>query len=192
MNTSLKIVQEQLSESARTKDLIRDTLSEKIVAAADVIINSLRNGGKVLVCGNGGSAADSQHFVAEMIGRFLRERAPIPFIALATNTSTITAIGNDYAFDNIFLRQVEALGQAGDVLVGISTSGNSGNVVAAFEKAKDKGMTTVALIGSGGKMAEMANHVLGVPVKATPRIQEGHITIIHILCDLVEQAMIEK
>lgn len=192
MNSTLESIRQQLSESAKTKELIRDTLSEKIVKVAEVIINSLKNGGKVMVCGNGGSAADSQHFAAEMIGRFLRERVPIPFIALTTNSSSITAIGNDYTYEDIFVRQVEALGRKGDVLVGISTSGNSGNVISAFKKASEKGITTVALIGSGGKMAEMPDHVLGVPIKMTPRIQEGHITIIHILCDLIEQAMMEK
>ena len=192
MNSTLESIRQQLSESAKTKELIRDTLSEKIIKVAEVIINSLKNGGKVMVCGNGGSAADSQHFAAEMIGRFLRERAPIPFIALTTNSSSITAISNDYAYEDIFVHQVEALGRKGDVLVGISTSGNSGNVISAFKKASEKGITTVALIGSGGKMAEMADHVLGVPIKMTPRIQEGHITIIHILCDLIEQAMMEK
>jgi D-sedoheptulose 7-phosphate isomerase len=192
MNSLLKTVQNQLSESARTKKLIRDTMSQNIVTAANVIITCLRSGGKVLVCGNGGSAADSQHFAAEMIGRFLREREPISFIALTTNTSTITAIGNDYTFDKIFLRQIEALGQSGDILFGISTSGNSGNVIEAFKKAKEKNMITIALLGSGGKMAEMADHVLSVPVKATPRIQEGHITIIHILCDLIESAMFKN
>lgn len=192
MNSTLESIRQQLSESAKTKELIRDTLAEKIVNVAEVIINSLKNGGKVMVCGNGGSAADSQHFAAEMIGRFLRERVPIPFIALTTNSSSITAIGNDYTYEDIFVRQVEALGRKGDVLVGISTSGNSGNVISAFKKASEKGITTVALIGSGGKMAEMPDHVLGVPIKMTPRIQEGHITIIHILCDLIEQAMMEK
>ena len=186
-----EIISEQLNESARIKELIRDTQTEQIGKVAEVIIQTIQKGGKVLVCGNGGSAADSQHFVAEMVCRYLRERAPIPFIALTTNSSVLTATGNDYHFEKIFVRQVQAIGRVGDILFGISTSGNSQNVLQAFNKAKELGMTTVALTGNNGQLAEIGDYSISVNSKETPRIQEGHITIIHILCDLIESAVVE-
>lgn len=166
-----------------------DTLSDGISKAAQLITDSLSAGNKILVCGNGGSAADSQHFACEMVGRFKMERKPIPVIALTTDTSIITAWANDYSFDTVFERQIEALGKSGDVLFGISTSGNSKNVLFAMRKAKKLGLRTIGLLGSGGgRIKEFSDIALIVPSKETPRIQESHITIIHIICELVETA----
>lgn len=156
-------------------------------AAALAMAAAMRAGRKLLWCGNGGSAGDSQHLAAEMVGRFRRERRALPSIALTTNTSILTAIGNDYGYDVVFSRQVEALGAAGDVLVGISTSGNSRNVVLALEKARAMGLVTVALTGAGGgRMAEFADHLFAVNCRDTARIQEAHILAGHMLCDWVE------
>lgn len=171
---------------------------EQVVApmAADValcaqqICHALQNGNKVLVMGNGGSAADAQHFAAELVGRFLKNRAALPAVALTTDSSILTAVGNDFGFDQIFARQVEALGQRGDVVIGISTSGHSANVLAAMEVARSQGCTTVALVGrDGGPIAHQADLSLIVGVDETPRIQEAHLTLIHILCDLIEAEM---
>jgi D-sedoheptulose 7-phosphate isomerase len=154
---------------------------------ATVMTDTIRDGGKILWCGNGGSAADSQHLAAELVGRFRKERAAIPSIALNANTSILTAVGNDYGFEYVFSRQVEALGSPGDLLVGISTSGNSSNVINAIEAARSRDMTTVALTGAGGgKMGEIAQHLFAVPSRDTARIQEMHIMIGHALCDWVE------
>ena len=156
-----------------------------IVAAAVLIEECLRAGGKLLFCGNGGSAADSQHLVAEFVGRFLLERR-----ALTANTSILTAIGNDYSFDIVFSRQVEALGRPGDVVVGISTSGNSPNVIAAMKKATELGMKTICLAGKdGGTLAKCVDIPLVVASKSTARIQECHIAIGHVICELVETSL---
>jgi len=166
-------------------------LQEKIVEAAGVIVQSLRQGGKVLVMGNGGSAADAQHLAAEFVGRFLRERQGLAAIALTTDSSILTAVGNDYGYDAVFSRQVEALAVQGDVVIGISTSGNSRNVIRALEKAKAIGCTTIGLTGGeGGALAGAVDYSLVVPVPETPRVQEGHILMIHILCDLVEKEFV--
>jgi D-sedoheptulose 7-phosphate isomerase len=151
------------------------------------IVAAYRAGGKVVLCGNGGSAADAQHIAAEMVGRFLLERAPLPAIALSTNTSSVTAIANDYAFADVFRRQVEAFVSAGDVLVGISTSGNSENVIVACDAARRRGAVTVGLTGEGGgRLADVVDRCLRIPTRSIPRIQEGHIAIGHILCEIVE------
>ncbi len=151
---------------------------------------ALGGSGKVLLFGNGGSAADSQHIAAELMGRFARERRALPAIALTVNTSNLTAISNDYSYEEVFARQIEALGRPGDVAVGISTSGNSPNVVKALERAKAAGLVTQALTGQrGGKCAEVADLALRAPSNDTPRIQELHITVGHIVCDLVEEAL---
>jgi D-sedoheptulose 7-phosphate isomerase len=156
------------------------------------MVEVLVAGGKVLWCGNGGSAADAQHLAAEFVGRFQRERRGLASIALTTDSSVLTSIANDYGFNAIFRRQVEALGRPGDALVGISTSGNSANVCAALEEARALGLYTVALTGgSGGRMAEFADALLCVPSKVTARVQEAHIFCGHVLCDLVETAMQE-
>jgi D-sedoheptulose 7-phosphate isomerase len=148
---------------------------------------ALRGGGKILWCGNGGSAADSQHLAAELVGRFRRERRGLASISLTTDTSILTCVANDFGYDSVFSRQVEAIGRPGDLLVALSTSGNSRNVVAALEAARSKGLTTVALTGKGGgKMAQLADHVLSVESTDTARIQEVHILAGHMLCDWVE------
>jgi D-sedoheptulose 7-phosphate isomerase len=151
---------------------------------------AMLNGKKILWCGNGGSAADSQHMAAELVGRFLRERRGLPSIALTTNTSILTAIGNDYGYELVFRRQVEALCVPGDVVVGISTSGNSRNVCLALEKAREIGAYTVAFTGkNGGELARVADETLQIPSTETPRIQEGHILCGHMLCDYIEQSL---
>ncbi len=163
-------------------------LAGGIRQAARLIADAYRNGSKLLVMGNGGSAADAQHLAAEMVGRFRLERKGLPAVALTTDSSILTAVGNDYGFDTVFRRQVEALAMPGDVVFGISTSGSSENVAAALGLARELGCVTVGLLGrDGGPIREMVDLDLTVPGMDTPRIQEGHITIIHILCELVEQ-----
>jgi D-sedoheptulose 7-phosphate isomerase len=177
-----------VNESIKVKESIVAGLVKDIEEAAKAIIWSLKGGGKVLVFGNGGSAADSQHFAAELVGRFKRERRPYGAIALSTDTSALTAIANDYGYEASFSRQVEALGQKGDVAFGISTSGNSKNVIAAIRKAREMGMKTVCLLGNdGGALKKQCDVAIAVPSKDTPRIQESHITIIHILCELIDE-----
>ena len=157
---------------------------------ASQMSNALIKGKKILWCGNGGSAADSQHLAAELVGRFLVERRALPSIALSVNTSVLTAIGNDYGFDHVFERQVEALCVSGDVVVGISTSGNSANVCLALEKAREIGAFTVAFTGEGGgRLAQIAHETLRIPSSETPRIQEGHILCGHMLCDYIERQL---
>jgi D-sedoheptulose 7-phosphate isomerase len=160
---------------------------EQIAASAVIIKNSLKNGKKVLFCGNGGSAADSQHLAAEFVGRFQKERVGLPAIALTVDTSILTAVANDYGYDTVFARQVQALGNDGDVLVGLSTSGNSKNVLAAIDVAKAKGMQCIGLTAQGGgKMAEVCDICMSVPGPITARAQEIHILIGHILCELMD------
>jgi len=180
----------QLAEHVALIRKIEDTLTEEIAAAVVMLQAALKAGNKLLVMGNGGSAADAQHFAAEIIGRFKLERPALPAIALTTDSSILTAIGNDYGFDAVFSRQVEGLGRAGDVVFGISTSGNSPNVFAALSRARDLGCKTVALTGrDGGTLKTVADISIIVPSYDTPRIQEGHVTIIHILCDLLEKRL---
>lgn len=162
-------------------------LFPKVEQAAQIIKKALSSGKKVLVCGNGGSAADAQHFAAELVGRFEKERKGLPAIALTTDASILTAVGNDYGFGRIFERQVEALGSEGDVLLVLSTSGNSENILIALKKANEKGMKTVSLLGKGGGKAKgIATLEMVVPSESTPRIQEMHGLIIHILCGLLD------
>ena len=158
--------------------------------AAEAMIAALRGGGRILACGNGGSAADAQHFAAELVGRFERERAPLAAIALTTDTSIVTAVANDYDFSRVFSRQVEALGRPGDVILGISTSGGSANVVSAFEAAKAGGLKTVALTGrDGGAVGAAADIHVNVPDASTARVQEVHRTMLHAMCALVEREL---
>lgn len=165
-------------------------LADKIAAVVDLVAEALEKGRKLLVMGNGGSAADAQHFAAEIVGRFKLERRALPAIALSTDTSILTAVGNDYGFDLVFRRQVEALAQAGDVVVGISTSGSSQNVYGALLLAGEMGCRTIGLLGrDGGTIAGIVDIPLTVPVQDTPRVQEAHITIIHIICELVERRL---
>ena len=166
-------------------------LRPAIEAVAAGLAERLRQGGKVLVCGNGGSAADAQHFAAELVNRFQRERRPYAAIALTTDSSVLTSIANDYSFEQVFSKQVEALGRPGDVLLAISTSGNAGNVCRAAEAAKAAGLWTVAMCGGkGGALAPLADEVLSVACTGvTARIQEGHAMIIHALCELIEELL---
>ncbi|MDY0211513.1 MAG: D-sedoheptulose 7-phosphate isomerase [Desulfuromonadaceae bacterium] len=165
-------------------------MAPQIERCALLLCRSFRAGGKVLVMGNGGSAADAQHLAAELVGRFMKNRAALPAVALTTDTSVITAVANDFGYDEVFRRQVEALARPEDVVIGISTSGNSTNVLRALELARASGCSVVTLSGrDGGKMAAFADLCLNVAVEETPRIQEVHLSIIHILCDLVEQQM---
>jgi D-sedoheptulose 7-phosphate isomerase len=162
-----------------------------IAAVAESIVKAMQQEGKLLLFGNGGSAADAQHIAAEFVGRFAIERAALPAFALSVNTSCLTAIGNDYGFDQVFARQIEAFGKAGDVAVGISTSGNSPNVLLGLAKAKEIGLTTVALTGdSGGNMKNDADYCICAPSSETPRIQECHILIGHAIAELVEKAIV--
>ena len=178
-----------IKESIEAKELLKKD-ADTIAGIARTIINSVKKGGKVIIFGNGGSAADSQHIAAELMGRFKKERAPIPAIALTTNTSSLTAIGNDYGYDVTFSRQLEGIAKPEDVAIGISTSGNAKNVNRAIEKAGEMGLATIGLTGgSGGELAKNAKLVLKVPSDSTPRIQELHITTIHIICELVEEAL---
>ncbi len=163
-------------------------LKDRLLKAADVVAECFRNGGKVYFCGNGGSAADAQHLAAEFSGKFYIDREVLPAEALHCNTSYLTAVSNDYSYDIIYSRLIKGLGRKGDVLVGISTSGNSGNILKAFEVCREKGITTIAFTGAtGGKMKDMADILINVPSTDTPRIQEGHITAGHILCEMVEK-----
>jgi len=185
-------IAKRLNESARLKEEIARKSAGKIQAIAELIIGAYRNGGKVVLFGNGGSAADAQHIAAELVGKFLLERKAFPAIALTTNSSILTAIANDYSYDEVFSRQVEALVTDKYVVIGISTSGNSQNVVDAIALAKKKGAKTVGLTGDdGGKLAKIAGLTLIVPSDSTPRIQEAHITIGHIICEIVEGELAE-
>lgn len=185
-----EIISEELKESISVKNETLNTLAPKIEETATAIISAIKQGGKILICGNGGSAADSQHFAAELISRFKRERKSYPAIALTTDSSILTAIGNDYSFEKVFSRQVEGLGKKGDILVGISTSGNSKNIIEAFNTAKSIGIKTIGLLGSGGILNTLSDIAITVPSNNTPRIQETHITIIHIICLLIEKELV--
>lgn len=177
-------------ECSRVIKLSIEQNAAAIEDAARMIVDSLLGGGKILVCGNGGSAADSQHFAAELVGRFLANRAPYAAISLTTDTSILTAVANDFGFDSVFERQVAALGRAGDVLVGISTSGNSPNVLRALDAAAVEGMKTISITGEGGgAMAAKSDILIAAASKETPRIQEAHSLIVHLLCGLVESAL---
>ena len=183
-------IQQQFFDSADLKYAAAELLSKPIADAVQAVIGCITSGGKVLSCGNGGSAGDAQHFAAEFVGRFERERPGLAAIALNTDTSTITAVANDYGYDQIFAKQVQAIGAPGDVLLAITTSGNSANVLAAIEAARSKEMTVVALTGrGGGKLAALLSDTdvhICVPHERTARIQEVHLLVIHTLCDAVD------
>jgi D-sedoheptulose 7-phosphate isomerase len=183
-------VRQIAADSIAAKQRFFEQNAALVASCAQAIAERLRAGGKVLTFGNGGSAADAQHFAAELLGRFARERAALPAIALTTDTSTLTAIGNDYGYERVFVRQVEAHGRAGDVAIGISTSGRSPNVVAALAYARERGLLTVALTGrGGGVLGPISDFLLDVPHNETARIQEVHGTIVHILCELIEESL---
>lgn len=189
---TLSLIEQRLRESANVKLALATTAADQIARVAERIAGSVARGGKVMLCGNGGSAADSQHIAAEFTSRLRAsmERPAIPAIALTTDTSFLTARANDYGFDEVFERLIDAWGQAGDVLVGLSTSGGSVNVVRAVCRAKEKGIFTVGLTGgNGGKLARMADIAVTVPSSSTQHIQESHITIGHIVCELVEESL---
>ncbi len=182
------MIEQIIAEHVAVMNAIREHCQPDIEGFANICRTALEAGCKVLLCGNGGSAADSQHLAAELVGRFQKERRGLPGIALTTDTSILTAVGNDYGFDTVFSRQVEALARTGDVVVGLSTSGNSPNVVKALEAAKAIGAFAVGLTGhGGGKLAEISDICIRVPAEVTARIQEGHILIGHIVCQLIDE-----
>ncbi len=177
-------------ESAEIKLKFAQIYREAVLEVGRLMSSALKRGNKILLFGNGGSAADAQHIAAEIVGRFKRERGGLPAIALTTDTSVLTAVGNDYGFERIFERQIEALCREGDVAVGISTSGNSENVVRALRRANELGAITVAFTGgSGGRVVEVARYAFVVPSADTPRIQECHITLGHVLCEIIDSAV---
>lgn len=184
-----------VTEINRTIDTMRAILAganlvQTVERVADACTQAIRNGGKVMFCGNGGSAGDSQHLAAELVGKLVFDRPAMAGMALTVDTSALTAVGNDFGYEHVFSRQVEGLGRQGDVLVGISTSGRSKNVVKAFEAARARGIVTVAMTGSArGPMADLADLWIAVPSTDTPKIQEGHIALGHIFCALVEQSI---
>lgn len=189
----LSEIKAQLQAHCSVMTAIERDLVPQIAAAVDLVATSLAEGKKLLVMGNGGSAADAQHLAAEIVGRFKLERRGLPAIALTTDSSILTALGNDYGFDQIFRRQIEALAAAGDVVIGISTSGNSRNVYEALLLAEETGCVTIGLLGrDGGAIKEVVDLEITIPSSDTPRIQEGHSAIIHIICDLVEKRLFGK
>ena len=184
-----KFIVNSLSESAETKVNIQHECMDDINSAVDLLIDTYKNGHKLLLCGNGGSAADCQHIATELMIRLNHkiQRPAIPAIALTTDTSNITAGGNDIGFENVFARNIEGLGQQGDILLAISTSGNSSNVVKAVNKAKEKGMKVIGFLGgTGGQLLNLVDIPIKIPSYNTQRIQEGHITVAHIICELLE------
>jgi phosphoheptose isomerase len=185
------IIEQRLLQSAEIKRLTAVKCGNAILAAARLIVDTFRSGGKILLCGNGGSAADCQHLAAELVSRFSKDldRPALPAIALTTDTSFLTAFSNDCGFEGVFERQVQALGKPGDLLFAISTSGNSPNVIRAVEAAAKAGMRTVALTGNGGRLAKMADVAIAVPSADTQHIQEAHLAIEHVLCELVESML---
>lgn len=179
-----------IKENIGIKEKIINLRLDDIEKAARAIITVLRAGGKVILFGNGGSAADSQHIAAELVGRFSKERRALPAIALSTNTSILTAVANDYSYAQTFQRQLDALADKKDIAIGISTSGKAANVIEAVKLANKKGITTIALTGGdGGELAKLAKISIIIPSKVTPRIQEAHITVGHIICELIEDAL---
>ncbi|MCD6273285.1 MAG: D-sedoheptulose 7-phosphate isomerase [Deltaproteobacteria bacterium] len=183
------IILEILNKSLEAKEISIKNNMDRIIQAADLISEAIKSGHKILFFGNGGSAADAQHLAAEFVNRFKIERTPLAALALTTDTSIITSIGNDYHFDEIFSKQIMALGQKGDIAIGISTSGNSGNVLKAVNAAKINGIFAIGFTGRGGKLAETSDLTLTVTSDTTARIQEVHITIGHIICDLVDRIL---
>jgi D-sedoheptulose 7-phosphate isomerase len=189
MANQSQIIAAYFSEVERLMQRL-NSVSDNVSKAADAWIKAITNGKKVIFCGNGGSAADAQHLAAELMGRFLFDRDPMPALSLTVDTSALTAIGNDYGYENVFSRQLKGLGQEGDVLVGLSTSGNSGNVVKAFEVAREMGILTIALTGEKtGNMGPLSDIAIAVPHGQTNHIQEGHIAVGHLICAIVEKTL---
>ncbi|MCR4842484.1 MAG: D-sedoheptulose 7-phosphate isomerase [Eubacterium sp.] len=170
--------------------LLEINYSNSVSRVVDIELEALKKGNKIMTAGNGGSAADAQHFAAELVGRFMKERPGIPAIALTTDSSVLTSIGNDYGYDEVFSRQINALGKKGDVFIGISTSGNSQNVITAFQECKKRGVITVALLGKdGGQLKDISDYSILVPINDTPRIQEIHTMTIHMMCEALEDKL---
>lgn len=195
MNTEIKKIKEIIESSVKVKQQILENkdLLQTVEEVALQMVRALQNGNRIYFCGNGGSAADAQHLAAEFSGRFYTDRDALPAEALHCNTSYMTAVANDYSYDVVYARLIKGIGRKGDVLVGLSTSGNSGNIVKAFEEARNKGISTVGFTGtSGGKMKEISDYLLNVPSTDTPRIQESHIMLGHIICQLVEEQYFAK
>jgi len=185
-----KAVRDALLESAKLHEQAAGASAGVVIAVAETLSEAFRRGNKALLFGNGGSALDAQHFAAELVGRFARDRRALPAIALTTDTSILTSVANDFAYERVFVRQVEALGRAGDVVVGISTSGESANVLAALRFAKEGGMKTVAFTGrGGGPIGQAVELHVNVPHPVTARIQEVHRSLIHAVCDLIERGL---
>jgi D-sedoheptulose 7-phosphate isomerase len=183
-------IRASIGETVTVLEQLSADVAPALEAVARVLVERIGAGGKILICGNGGSAADSQHVATELTVRYLADRRPIPAIALTVDSSVLTAASNDLGFEQVFARQVEALGRRGDVLLAISTSGNSPNVVRAAERARDLGLVTVALTGAkGGQLARVADHCLRAPSSATPRIQEAHLVMEHLLCEALERSV---
>jgi len=192
-STDLALIRKRIQQSARVKQRFSHRLMGDVARAAHMIVESYSYGGKLILFGNGGSAADAQHIACELVGRFLMERRPLEAIALGTNVSTLTSIANDYGYDRAFERQIEAVARPDDIVIGISTSGTSANIVRAMKRAKKIGCTTIGMTGqTGGTLKETADVLLNVPSKDTPRIQESHILIGHIVCELVEREIQEQ
>jgi D-sedoheptulose 7-phosphate isomerase len=190
MRNSIRLIEHFVSESIRVKKEFFEANASLVAATATRMAAGLRDGRKVLLFGNGGSAADAQHIAAEFVGRFIPDRIPLPAISLATDTSALTALGNDYGYNAVFSRQVQALGNPGDIAIGISTSGNSPSVVEALEVARSKSLFTIGFTGQGGgKMLGKADVLFCVPTKMTPRVQETHITLGHVLCELIDREL---
>ncbi|MCP3872618.1 MAG: D-sedoheptulose 7-phosphate isomerase [Desulfobacteraceae bacterium] len=186
------LIQQSVEDSIKAKKLFFANHIKKIETCASMIVSALKKNNKILLFGNGGSAADCQHIAAEFVSRFQIERKPLPAIALTTDTSIITAIGNDYSFEDIFLKQTQALGEKGDIALGISTSGNSPNVIKAVQEAKKMGLTIIGFSGKTGKLKELSDIPFCVDSEVTARIQEVHILLAHILCDLTERILFNE
>ena len=182
------LIAQALRDGLTVRERTLSTLLPIIAQTAQVIVDALRDGHKILICGNGGSAAEAQHFSGELVGRYKTERQPLPAIALSTDSSIVTCIGNDYGYEQVFARQVLAYGQAGDVLIGLTTSGKSANVLRAFEAAQSRGVVTIALTGEAGLIGVEADYLLAIPSRVTARIQEEHLAIIHVWCDVIDAA----
>ncbi|MBN2057878.1 MAG: D-sedoheptulose 7-phosphate isomerase [Candidatus Saganbacteria bacterium] len=188
-----EIIKKELQAGISLKQQVLNDLVPQIEQAAKIIIGALKKGNKIMLFGNGGSAADAQHLAGELVGRFLKDRSALPAIALSTDTSVLTCLANDFGYETVFARQIEALAKPGDIAFGLSTSGNSLNVMLALEKAEQIGCKTIGLLGKdGGKIAGKVDLALTVRSQATPRVQECHITIGHIICGLVEQEIFAK
>lgn len=183
-------VDESLQEVSATAERLRQMSAASIVRAAELVYAAIRSGNKILACGNGGSAAEAQHFAGELVGRFLTERESLAAVALTVDTSVLTAIGNDYGYEEVFARQVKGIGKRGDVLLAISTSGRSPNVLKALSAARERGLTTIALIGAESNAnLDVSDLVITIPEASVPRVQEMHLAVLHMICDLLDSAL---